>query len=255
MPCKIVKEISVIAESVANGIQRAAGAIVVKRDGGAPIFVPADVTELEINEPVSVLTNLNDAIRSLPNLEKLTFYASDYGKTDATQSLAFLRGASQLKELSLCSMPHLRDCAPLLECKKLEALRLTRQVTKVFDFRVLPSLSTSRSLSGEMPSNAVLTRISKVSQLTALEALGGFKLAFLEPLAGLANLRQLKLWSGSLASSRGLLAFSELEVLNLGYSKIRDTAELGSLTKLKKLELLGNKYPSGGLRLGKRREC
>lgn len=138
-------------------------------------------------------------------------------------------------------MPHLRDCAPLIECNTLESLSLSRHVTKAFDFNLLPSFSSLRSLSVELPSNAVLERISKTSQLTSLHAGGGFKLATLEPLAGLANLQQLSLWSGSLDSSRGLAVFAKLEVLNLGYSKVRDTTELGSLKGLKKMQLLGNK--------------
>jgi hypothetical protein len=56
----------------------------------------------------------------------------------------------------------------------------------------------------------------------------------------LTNLQELKLWSGTLASSRGLSAFRKLTTLNLGYSKLRDTSELGSIGGLRKLELLGN---------------
>jgi hypothetical protein len=138
-------------------------------------------------------------------------------------------------------MPNLRDCSSLLECNELESLSFTRHVTKAFDFSVLPLLSSLRSLAVGMPTKAMLEQISKASQLTSLQVLGGFKLASLEPLGGLANLQQLKLWSGSLESSRGLSAFSKLEMLNLGYSKVQNTAELGSLKGLKNMELLGNK--------------
>src|SRR5438105_540973 len=115
---------------------------IIRNDGGAPIVVPADATSLQINEPVSTFTNLDDVIRSLLKLERLTFYVTNYGKTDLTQSLAFLRGAKRLKELSLCSMPNLRDCAPLIECNALESLSLARNVTRTFDFSVLPSVSS-----------------------------------------------------------------------------------------------------------------
>lgn len=210
-------------------------------DGGAPIIVPVDTVELKIHEPISALVNFNEVIRSLPKLETLVCYVTDYGKTDFTRSLSFLNGAKRLKHLSLCSMPHLRDCASLAECKMLESLALTRHVTKVFDFSVLPSISSLRVFSVELPTNSMLARISKASQLTSLQVRSGFKLATLEPLAGLTNLKNLRLWSGSLASSRGLANFEKLEVLDLGYSKLRDTSELGSLKKLKKLKLLGNK--------------
>jgi hypothetical protein len=214
---------------------------ILRNDGGTPIVVPADVAELKIEEPVSLLTNLDEIIQSLPKLKSLIFYVTDYGKTDSTESLCFLRGAKCLKHLSLCSMPHLRDCDALVECKNLDSLSLSRHVTKVFDFGVLPSLSSLRSLSVELPSDAMVGRISKASQLTDLQLLGGFKLASLEPLAGLVNLQNLRLWSGSLTSTRGLTTFGKLEVLDLGYSKVRDTRELGSLKGLKKMKLLGNK--------------
>jgi len=214
---------------------------ILRNDGGAPIIVPADVTELKIEEPVSALTNLDEIIQSLPKLESLILYVTDYGKTDSTESLDFLRGVKCLKHLSLCSMPHLRDCDALVECKTLESLNLSRHVTKPFDFDVLPSLSSLRSLSVELPSNAMVGRISNASQLTKLQLLGGFKLTSIEPLAGLVNLQNLRLWSGSLASTRGLATFVKLEVLDLGYSKVRDTTELGSLKGLKKMKLLGNK--------------
>jgi Leucine-rich repeat (LRR) protein len=114
-------------------------------------------------------------------------------------------------------------------------------VTNVFDFSVLASMSSLRTVSVELPTNVTLDKIAKLFQLTSLDALGGFKLPSLKPLAALVNLRRLKLWSGSLNSTHGLLGFGELEVLNLGHSKLRDTLDLGSLTGLKKLELVGNK--------------
>jgi hypothetical protein len=214
---------------------------ILRNDGGSPIVVPAAATELEINEPVSALANLAEVIESLPKLEKLTFYVKNYGMTDFTESMAFLRGAARLKELLLCSMPHLLDCTALINCKSLESLSLTRHVTKAFDFSLLPSLASLRTLSVEMPTHAVLERVAKASQLTSLQALGGFKLDSLEPLTGLTDLRALKLWSGSLVSSRGLAAFGKLKELNLGHSKLRDTKQLGSLNGLKKMELAGNK--------------
>ena len=83
---------------------------IMRNDGGPEIIVPADATELKIHEPVSALVNLNEVIRSLPKLETLICYVTDYGKTDFTESLSFLSGAKHLKHLSLCSMPHLQDC-------------------------------------------------------------------------------------------------------------------------------------------------
>ena len=212
-----------------------------KKSGGTPIFVPVDVVELKISEPVSEFINLEKVIQSLPKLETLILYVTDYGKTDNTESLSFLRGAKQLKHLSLCSMSNLKSCAFLAECSNLVSLGLSRHVTKVFDFSVLPSLSSLRSLSVELPSNMILEWIAKASQLSSFQALGGFRLASLEVLAGLVNLESLKLWSGSLASCGGLAAFGKLETLNFGYSKIKDTIDLGSLRGLKKMELVGNK--------------
>lgn len=217
---------------------------ILRNDGGIPIKVPVDTIKLEINEPVSSLRNLTEVIQSLPELETLILYVTDYGKTDYTQSLSFLRGAKRLKGLSLRSMPCLRDCTSLVECESLEWLGLSRHVTKVFDFTVLPSLPSLLSLHVELPTTAMLSEISNASQLKSLEARGGFKLTSLELLSGLVNLQQLKLWSGSLTSSRGLSAFKELRMLNLGYSKLRETTELGTIKGLKKLELLGNKAVS-----------
>jgi hypothetical protein len=215
-----------------------------RNDGGAPIEVSADVIELAINEPVSSLTNLNEVLLQLPNLEHLVFYVTDYGKVDSTTSLSFLQGLKRLKSLVLCSMPHLRECAPLHECRMLESLDLNRHVTKVFDFSVLPAIPSLRALSLEMPSDAILEKASKISQLKSLEASGGFKLPSLRPLSNLAKLRRLRLWSGSLTSTDGLAGFTELEDLNLGHSKLKDTRELGRVTGLKKLELRGNKAVS-----------
>jgi hypothetical protein len=114
-------------------------------------------------------------------------------------------------------------------------------VAKIFDFAILPLLAPLRNLSVEMPDNEAMKYISGAAQLTSLRASGGFKLASLEPLSGLVNLTQLKLWSGSLTSTRGLAAFDRLETLNLGCSKVQETTELGNLKNLKKMELVGNK--------------
>lgn len=214
---------------------------ILRNDGGPPIIVSTDAAELKIEEPVSALMNLHEVLQSLPKLETLICYVTDYGKTDFTRSLSFLSGSNRLKHLSLCSMPYLRDFASLAECKMLVKLNLTRHVTKIFDFSILPSITSLRVLNVELATNSMLARISQAPQLTALHVRGGFKLDSLEPLAGLKNLKDLRLWSGSLASSRGLANFENLEKVNFGYSKLRDTSELGSLKKLRKMELLGNK--------------
>jgi hypothetical protein len=214
---------------------------ILRKDRTGSIEVPTDTVTLRVNEPVSELANLAEVIQSLPKFESLDLYVTDYGKTDLTQSLEFLRGAKRLKNLSISSMTQLRDCSALLECHGLKWLSLNSDVSKNFDFNILPSLHSLSSLSVGMPNISVMEQIAKASQLASLEALGGFKLASLEPLAGLKNLQKLKLWGGSLMSCRGLSAFDELEELNLGYSKVRDTTELGSVKNLKSMQLIGNK--------------
>jgi hypothetical protein len=214
---------------------------ILRSDGGAPISVSGDASKLEINEPVSVLTNLAEVIRSMSCLETLVFYVTDYGKVDSSISLSFLTGAKRLKGLSLRSMPHLQDCSAISECESLEWLDLSRHTAKVFDFSGLLPLNRLKRLSVEMPDNHALEAIAKLSQLTSLEARGGFKLKSLETLVTLVNLESLKLWSGSLFSTRGLSEFRKLKVLNLGHCKIKDTSDLGSIKGLIEMELVGNK--------------
>jgi len=214
---------------------------ILRNAGDPPISVPIDAVRLEINDPVSTLTNFDEVIQSLPRLETLVLYVTDYSKTDRTKSLSFLRGAKRLKELSLRSMACLQDCGSIVECRSLEWLGLSRHVTKVFDFKLLPSVASLRSLYVEMPSKSVMDQIPEAVQLTSLEARGGFKLNSLEILKGLVNLEQLKLWSGSLNSSAGLAGLQRLKVLNLGYSRLRDATDLGSVSGLRKMELVGNK--------------
>ncbi len=211
-----------------------------RNDGGAPIIVPADATELTIHEPVSDLANAGEVIRSLAQLEKLFLYTRDLGKPDLTESLDFLRGAKNLKFLAIGSMRKLRYCAALAECKSLEWLVIRGAVP--FDFQILPLMPSLRKLQVETPGNKAVTRIAKTTQLTSLEIGGGFKLGSLEILAGLKNLEYLRLWHGSIESSRGLSALARLQTLDLGHSKLRDTAELGEVKGLKKMELVGNKF-------------
>jgi hypothetical protein len=129
---------------------------IIRNDGGTAISVPADASKLEINEPVSTLANLAEVIRSMPCLETLVFYVTDYGKIDSSRSLSFLKGVKGLKGLSLRSMSHLQGCGAISECESLEWLSLSRHTTKVFDFSALLPLHRLKRLYVEMPDNHML---------------------------------------------------------------------------------------------------
>jgi hypothetical protein len=92
-----------------------------------------------------------------------------------------------------------------------------------------------------MPDSAAIGAIAKSAQITDLELRGGFNLSSLEPLSGLKGLEKLRLWSGRLESSRGSAEFKHLNSLDLGYSGLHDTTELGDGWRLGRLELIGNK--------------
>jgi hypothetical protein len=203
------------------------------------LSVPADTTELKVTVPISDLSDFAAFLASLPRLEKLFLYTADLSKTDYTESLDFLRAAKQLKWLSIGSMEHLRDCDSITECRSLEFLSLHRRTT--FEFEVLPSVMSLRRLSVEMPDSAAVEDIAKSAQITDLELRGGFNLSSLEPLSGLKGLEKLRLWSGRLDSSRGLAELEHLNSLDLGYSGLHDTTELGDGRRLGRLELIGNK--------------
>lgn len=206
-----------------------------RKKRGKPILVAEDCRYLKLVDPIGSFRCLKEDLQALPKLERIELNAGH----DETHSLDFIGGLNSLQELSFDNMPALSDWSGMLGCPLLRKLVIGWN-TK-FDFRLVAQIKSLRSFLYVMCDENQIARLTEAAQLEEVVLRGGFKLDSLQLFSRMPRIEVLQLWSGKIRSTVGLGSLLKLRDLNLGYSHVQEVAEIRELPALTRLQLLGNK--------------
>lgn len=206
-----------------------------RRKHGKPLLLAEDSRCVSLADPVSSFRCLEEDLRALTHLTRLELTA----RRDEAGSLDFIGGLNSLQELLLHDMPELSDWSGILACGRLRKLEIGWR-TK-FDFRLPSRIKTLRSFLCVMCDEHQIAHLTEAGQLEEVVLRGGFKLENLHSFSRMSRIELLQLWSGRIRSTAGIGALHRLKDLNLGYSRLQEVTEIWKLPVLKRLQLVGNK--------------